>query len=269
MQSVIIVDNDIWNAERLRKSFISMEKPYQVVRIFSNGKDALQYLQDNPTRVDFLITDICMPGFPELELIERMKKINKQLQCIILSAHKVFEYAQRAIELGVARYLVKPIQVESITQVLDSLTLKPMDVSQNEKKLILSKEVKYMKKEIDIGFRNVDMNDVAEKLGFSKEYLYRMFRREMNISVNSYLQNVRLAKAKEYLSETGKYKIYEICDMVGYDDQVYFSKLFKKKYDISPKDFQKYNKGHEQQLEVPLFAAFTRGMDCLVEGVSE
>lgn len=245
MQSVIIVDNDIWNAERLRKSFISMEKPYQVVEIFSNGKDALRYLQDNPTKVDFLITDICMPGFPGLELIEQMRKINKKLQCIILSAQKVFEYALKAIELGVVRYLLKPIDMENLTQVLDSLTFKSMDIVQSEKDMNLSKEVRYMKREIDIGFRNVDMNKIAEKLGYSKEYLYRIFRKEMDISVNNYLQNVRLEKAKEYIAETGKYKIYEICEMVGYEDQVYFSKLFKKKYKISPKDFQKYDKSHE------------------------
>lgn len=242
MQSVIIIDNDVWNAERLRKSFISMEKPYQVVEIFSNGRDALRYLQDNPTKVDFLITDICMPGFPGLELIEQVRKINKHLQCIILSVQKVFEYAQKAIELGVVRYLVKPIEMESITQALDSLSFKPMDVSKSEEKLVLSKEVKFMKREIDIGFRNVDMNRIAEELGYSKEYLYRLFRREMDISVNNYIQNVRLEKAKEYISETGKYKIYEVCEMVGYEDQVYFSKLFKKKYNISPKDFQKYDK---------------------------
>lgn len=241
MQNVIIVDNDVWNAERLRKSFVRMDKPYQVVGVFGNGRDALRYLQENPTKADFLITDICMPGFPGLELIEQMRKINKQMQCIILSAQKVFEYALKAIELGVVRYLLKPIEMESIMQVLDSLTFKSLDANHSEKSLHLSKEVKFIKREIDIGFRSVDMNDIAEELGYSKEYLYRKFRKEMDISVNNYLQNVRLEKAKEYMSETGKYKIYEICEMVGYEDQVYFSKLFKKKYYISPKDFQKYN----------------------------
>ena len=241
MQKVIIVDNDVWNAERLRKRFINLEKPYQIVEIFDNGEDALLYLQDDPTKVDFLITDICMPGFPGLELIEQMRKINKQLQCIILSAQKVFEYALKAIELGVVRYLLKPIDMENLIQVMDSLTFKPLDIDQSENDLNLSKEVKFVKREIDLGFRNVDMNKIAEKLGYSKEYLYRIFRKEMGISVNNYLQNVRLEKAKEYMSETSKYKIYEICEMVGYEDQVYFSKIFKKKYKISPKDFQKYD----------------------------
>lgn len=245
MQNVIIVDNDVWSAERLRKSFINMGKPYQVVEIFGSGREALNFLQENPTRADFLITDICMPGFPGLELIEQMLKINKQLQCIIMSAQQVFEYALKAIELGVVRYLLKPIETESLTQVLDSLAFKSVDTGFSDPNLNLSKEVKFMKREIDIGFRNVDMNKIAEELGYSKEYLYRIFRKEMDISVNNYLQNVRLGKAKEYLSETGKYKIYEICEMVGYEDQVYFSKLFKKKYNVSPKDFQKYDRETE------------------------
>ena len=208
MQSVIIVDNDVWNAERLKKSFVSMGKPYQVIGIFNNGQAAIRYLQENKTKVDFCITDICMPGFPGLELIEQMHKINQRLQCIILSAQKVFEYALKAIELGVVRYLLKPIDTENITQVLDSLTFKSMETANICAASNLSKEVRYVKKEIETNFKHMDMNEVAEKLGYTKEYLYRIFRREMDISVNNYLQNVRLEKAKEYISETGKYKIY-------------------------------------------------------------
>ncbi len=246
MQSVIIVDNDVWNAERLRRNFASSGKKYQVVEIFGNGQDAIRYLQENPTKVDFCITDICMPGFPGLSLIEQMQSINRRIQCIILSAQQVFEYALKAIELGVVRYLLKPIDVEKITQVLDSLTFKAVDAEKKGDESNLSKEVKYVKREVEIGFRNFDMNRVAMDLGYSKEYLYRMFCKEMQISVNNYLQNVRLEKAKEYISETGKYKIYEVCEMVGYEDQVYFSKLFKKKYNISPKDFQKHGESYEE-----------------------
>ena len=164
-----------------------MNKPYRVVEVLGNGKDALEYLQDNT---------------------------NKQLQCIILSAQQV--------------------------KVRDSLTSKNVDIAQSMNEAKLSKEVKFMKCAIETSFRNVDMNKIAGELGYSKEYLYRIFRKEMGISVNNYLQNVRLEKAKEYMSEIGKYKIYEVCEMVGYEDQVYFSKLFKKKYNITPKDFQKY-----------------------------
>jgi len=241
MRSVIIVDNDVWSAEKIRRNFNSMGKPYRIVEVFGNGKEALQFLEENPTKADFLIADICMPGFPGLELFEKIRKINNHLQCIIMSAQQVFEYAVKAMELGVVRYLLKPIETEKLSGVLDSLIFKTIDTRGDEQNLNISREVKFMKKEIDIGFRNVDMNRIAEELGYSKEYLYRIFRKEMNISVNNYLQNVRLEKAKEYMSENGKYKVYEVCEMVGYEDQVYFSKLFKKKYSVSPKDFQKYD----------------------------
>jgi len=242
MQSVIIVDNDVWNAERLKLNLMKTNKPYKVVEVFNSGKSALKYLQDNPTKVDFLITDICMPGFPGLELIEQMQRINRRIQCIILSTQQVFDYAIKAIELGVVRYLLKPVDTNMVMEILDSLTFKSVDTTQNIDEENLSKEVKFMKREIEIGFRNVDMNKIAEELGYSKEYLYRIFKKEMEISVNNYLQNIRLEKAKEYMTEVGKYKIYQVCEMVGYEDQVYFSKLFKKKYNISPKDFQKYDK---------------------------
>ena len=242
MQSIMIVDNDIRSAERLKANMMKACDSCMAVEVFRNGKDALRYLQGNSTKIICLITDICMPGFPGLELIEQMQRINQKLQCIVLSTQKVFEYAIRAMELGVVRYLLKPVDMDKIMQILDILTIKPTDAGQYEREEKLSREVRLVKHEIETGFRNVDMNKVAEELGYSKEYLYRVFRKEMNISVNHYLQNIRLEKAKEYMLEDGKYKIYEICEMVGYEDQVYFSKLFKKKYNISPKEYQKYEK---------------------------
>lgn len=240
MQNLIIVDNDAWNAERLRKSFKEMNKQYQVIEIFNRGQDAIRYLWKNETKVDFIITDICMPGYPGLELIEQMKRINRQMKCIILSAQKVFEYAMEAIELGVVRYLLKPIEAGKLSQVLDSLSFKAVETKSSSVDFTVSAEVCFLKNEMETNFKDINMDEVAKRLGYSKEYLFRIFKKEMNICVSSFLQNVRLKKAREYLEEPGKYKIYEVCEMVGYDDQMYFSKLFKKKYNVTPKDYQKY-----------------------------
>lgn len=240
MWNVVIVDDEIRIAEGLKKIITRMNNSYQVIEVFDDSEAAYQFLKDNKHKVDLLITDICMPGLSGLELLEKVRKFHRSLPCIILTGYGEFEYAQKSIELGVVRYLLKPVDIEELTQTMENLIPHNNEVSSNTTCSNLSKEVLFLKKEIEMDFRDFDMNAKAGILGLSKEYLYRQFRKEMDISVKEYLQNVRLEKAKQYISEVGKYKIYEVCEMVGYEDQVYFSKIFKKKFQVSPKDYQKY-----------------------------
>lgn len=240
MQNVIIIDGDMRNAECLKRSFNETNKSCRIVEVFNDGSDAMQYLEKNANNVDYIITDVSMPGYPELELIEQIKMLNQKLKCIILSVQKVFDYAMRAMELGVVRYLLKPMDGDEMSRVFDTLLDEPFTEKNSVKESLLSAEVRFVKNEIETNYKDIDMDSVAVSLGYSKEYLYRTFKKEMKVSVNQFIQDVRLEKAKEYLQEPGKYKIYEVCELVGYDDQMYFSKLFKKRYNITAKEYQKY-----------------------------
>ena len=52
----------------------------------------------------------------------------------------------------------------------------------------------------------------------------------------------KLQKAKEFLMQPGKYKVYEVSELIGYADYAYFSKLFKKQTGVTPKNFQRFAK---------------------------
>lgn len=69
---------------------------------------------------DLVFMDIRIPGLNGLEVIERFSLLKSNLQTIILSAYDSFEYAQTAIDLGVHRYLLKPIQDEELLSGFDS-----------------------------------------------------------------------------------------------------------------------------------------------------
>ncbi len=240
MYNVIIVDDEVRIAEGLRRIIMRMDGAYEVTEIFNDSEEAYRYLKQKKGRVDLLITDICMPVLSGLELIEKVRKFDKRLPCIILTGYGEFEYAQKAISLGVIRYLLKPVDIEELVQVMGNLVIHCTEIEKKSICLNLSKEVLYIKKEIESNFKDFNMDEEAEKIGLSKDRLYRLFRKEMNISVNEYLQNVRLERAKQYMAETGTYKIYEVCEKVGYEEQRYFSKIFKKKFKVSPKEFQRY-----------------------------
>ena len=86
---------------------------------------------------------------------------------------------------------------------------------------------------------DIKVSDIASNVGVSPNYLANVFASVDKTSPKQYLIKVRMARAEQLLA-TGKYRISEIAEMVGYKNQLYFSTEFKKTYKISP---SKYAKG--------------------------
>lgn len=79
----------------------------------------------------------------------------------------------------------------------------------------------------------LSLNFMADYLGLSPNYFSKIFKKYTGTGFIDYLTDLRLKKADELL-KSGKYKIYEISSLVGYDNPTYFSRIFKKKYGYSP-----------------------------------
>lgn len=82
------------------------------------------------------------------------------------------------------------------------------------------------------------LNDLAEKVFISRNYLSHIFKKATGESFNNYLTKVRMEKAKGMILE-GKYLIYEIAERVGYKNIPYFSTLFKKITGFNPTELIK------------------------------
>lgn len=85
---------------------------------------------------------------------------------------------------------------------------------------------------------NISLSDVAQHIHISKNYLCDLFKKELNITFIDYVTNLRIEKAKYYLSHTDM-KMYEISAAVGYNDYAYFSQIFKKHLGISLSNYRK------------------------------
>ena len=84
------------------------------------------------------------------------------------------------------------------------------------------------------------LEDTARMVCLSPDYLSRIFRQETGISFHQYLNNVRITKAKELIRTTAL-RLTDISQMVGYDDQSYFTKVFKRTAGIAPGEYvEKY-----------------------------
>ena len=83
-----------------------------------NGIEAYNMILDDYPEI--ILTDIKIPGFSGLDLIQRVKEISPETQFVILSGYGEFEFAQRAMQYGVKHYLLKPCNEEQIIASLNS-----------------------------------------------------------------------------------------------------------------------------------------------------
>ncbi len=84
---------------------------------------------------------------------------------------------------------------------------------------------------------NIAFPELAESVGLSTGYFYRLFRKHTGRTPSDYLADVRVERASRLLRMTDL-KICEISRNVGYQDQLYFSRVFKKFKGVSPKEFR-------------------------------
>lgn len=116
MYRLLIADDE----ELVRRgltALIEREAPATtVVGVAVDGLEALEMARRcNP---DVVLTDIRMPGLDGLDLIARLRELAPPPRCIILSGYNEFDYARRAVGLGVADYLLKPVDPDELLSLL-------------------------------------------------------------------------------------------------------------------------------------------------------
>ncbi|MCI8623351.1 MAG: response regulator [Provencibacterium sp.] len=116
MYSMLIADDEKVIRESIRECVDWAEHGIHVVGCCANGLEALETVFDESP--DIILTDIKMPGLSGLELIEKIQAIDQETELIIISGYREFEFAKKAMEYGVRRYLLKPINE---AQLLDAV----------------------------------------------------------------------------------------------------------------------------------------------------
>lgn len=106
--------------EVIRDSFASMLRAkFENVLVADNGEDALKLFESN--RVDIVISDIIMPKLNGVKLAKEIKKIAPSTFVMLVTASNDHEYLMEAIEAGVNRFILKPLNVKSFFEVLDAV----------------------------------------------------------------------------------------------------------------------------------------------------
>lgn len=248
MLKVLVVDD-----EKLVRKGIVLGVDWQalgcmVVAEASNGLEGLEAAEKyNP---DLIITDIKMPKMDGIEMLRRLRQINKYVYVIFLTAHSDFSYAQGAIKFSASDYLLKPFQdgelEETVMRIQKKITEERKQINSGIKQfsLMLKKgdKSKYVMEAIDYivehyNDRKLSVDTIAESLGISGGHLSHIFKKETDYTIMSYITRYRIHIAMSMLSDC-RHKVYEVAEMVGYRDITYFSSIFKKMVGLSPSEYQ-------------------------------
>lgn len=89
----------------------------------------------------------------------------------------------------------------------------------------------------------ITLANVAEQVFLSRSYFSKFFNEQMNCSFTDYINGLRVAKSETFLLDSGL-PIAEVANMVGFEDQSYFTKVFKKFTGVSPGRYRETRRNH-------------------------
>ena len=132
MYKVAIIDDEPLIVEGLSKTMMWGKWNCQVAGCAYDGREGMELIRRE--RPDIIITDINMPEMDGLMMIAGLKSEFPDIQIIILTGYREFEYARRAIELGVSRFLLKPSKMNELEEAIEAATsrLEQMGISVTE-----------------------------------------------------------------------------------------------------------------------------------------
>lgn len=119
MISILIADDEESIRQGLKNAVQWDDLNAKVLAVVPDGQQAFSYIQQMEPSIS--IIDICMPGMDGLEVIRQSKEMGLQTEFIILSGYNDFSYAQQAIQYGAKAYLLKPLNLEKLTDELYKL----------------------------------------------------------------------------------------------------------------------------------------------------
>lgn len=236
MNNILIIDDEELIRQGIKKRIISYELSIGTIFEESNGVQALELLKKN--KIHIALVDINIPFMSGLEFIREGIKISKDTVFIIISGYDNFSYAQKAIEYGVFRYILKPINKSQLKETLiDAIDI--LSQTSDEKYENINPFTKRILEEVNSNYSNCEYSllELANSVGFSESYISKTLKKEIGMTFNEYLTNIRIEMAKKILISEGKLTtVNEVAKRVGYSNQHYFSQVFKKYIGVSPSE---------------------------------
>lgn len=122
MYQVVIIDDNVVLLKSLTRSVDWTALRCRCAGTAADGISGKALIER--VRPDMILVDIRMPGMDGLEMIKRTRHIQPHCKVVILTGYEQFDYAKKALSLGVDEFLLKPVDIQELTRVLSGLVRK-------------------------------------------------------------------------------------------------------------------------------------------------
>ena len=246
MYRVVLVDDERLIIRGLSSVVPWAELGCEIAGTAHDGVSGLELIRS--LRPDIVLTDIRMPNMDGLTMLAAIRSEFPGIQMSVLTAYRDFEYARKAITLGVCRYLLKPSNLDELQEAvklmvsrLDAMPQLPEDPDDESVKEAGNHLVKaalaYMKEHCTE--QHLSLGEVADHVYVSQWHLSKLLNRETDQSFFDLLGSMRIAKAKKLLADPAL-RIHEIAEMAGFSDVAHFSRSFKKIAGCTPGEYRNH-----------------------------
>jgi signal transduction histidine kinase/DNA-binding response OmpR family regulator len=228
-----------------------LEEDYAVIEA-SNGEEGI--IKAGEVIPDLIITDVMMPkmnGYQFTKMIRSSEKTS-HIPVIMLTAKAALDDKIEGLETGIDAYLTKPFSAKELQVRIKNLiyqrqqlrkrfstatVIKPSEVTEVPiDQEFLERITKVI--ETNFGDEKFNVEQLAQEAGMSVSQLNRKLNALINQPAGQLIRSLRLQRAADLLKQNGK-SVAEICYMLGFSDQAYFSRAFKKQFGFSPSEYKK------------------------------
>ncbi|MBR5654555.1 MAG: response regulator [Prevotella sp.] len=246
---LLVVDDDIEVVHYIQNELADWYR----VEAASNGREALKMLLTN-NEYDLVICDVMMPEMDGLTFLKQLKSNTNisDIPVILLTSKAEVSDRMEGLRKGADAYLAKPFNMEELHILIDNLVdnvrrlrgkftgaQKQEDKVENvvvkgNNDVLMERIMKSINENLSDPDFNVDK--LTDEVGLSRTQLHRKMKEMTGISTGEFIRNLRLEQAVRLIRE-GKINISQVAYSVGFNNQTYFSTVFKRYYGMTPTEF--------------------------------
>lgn len=267
MYKVVIIDDEPIIVRGLSELLPWARYGCEVAGTAEDGKEGLELIRK--LRPHIVFSDIYMPKMDGLTMAAAMKSEYEDMELTVLTGYRDFELAQKAIRLGVTRFLLKPSNMEELEEAVQVMVKhlkkkgitdennwpdhqnasktgenknagKPEELTENmlpegaAGSFIVNKALDYMHENY---CRKMTLTEVAENTYVSQWHLSKLLNRHTGQSFSELVNSIRIEEAKKLLTDPSL-RIGDVAEQVGFLDMAHFSRVFKKITGMSANEYR-------------------------------
>lgn len=242
--NILIVDDEVLVLSLIRRCINWNKLGIEETFYAYNAMEARRLMEEK--NIHIVVCDIEMPQENGLHFLRWVKDNYPGTIKIILTGFPDFQYAQDAIDIGVFKYLLKPVSFEKLSKAVTAAMSEVKPKEESERVRLPQKEsaessaklsVRKVKEYIEAHYaEDISRQDIEEQVHMNEDYINRIFKQETGYTLVQYIQYYRILIAKRLIKEQ-RCNITEAGKQVGFDSPAYFTKIFKKWTNITPYEY--------------------------------